>query len=161
MMQRLLPVAVVLLTACAGTDPSVGTRTADLDLPRFDDYPPFEEIAPEAIAVEFDSHAEASRYRTVLRAAAEAGRDFAGHLAVAEWGCGTNCQRYAFIDARDGRVIFGPTASHGAAYRADSRLFVVNPVANLPVTSPAGEVTVETEYWLWNGEALERIAVPG
>lgn len=123
---------------------------------RFEDYEPFEIVAPEAVAPNLASHPEARRFRTVIRRGAERGAAFAGHLAVAEWGCGTGCRQYAFIDARNGRVHWGPVASHGAAFRRDSRLFVVNPPENLPPEAPPEA----TRYHVWDGEALRPLDQP-
>jgi hypothetical protein len=125
------------------------------DVPRFEDYEPFEIVAPEAVVPNIASHPEARRFRTMIRRGAERGAAFAGHLAVAEWGCGTGCQQYAFIDARNGRVYWGPVASHGAAFRHDSRLFVVNP----PETLPEGPYEA-TRYYVWDGEALMPLDQP-
>lgn len=143
---RAAVLVALLSAACAPAGPVV--VPAGPMAPRFADYPSFEAVAPAAPA--------ADRGRA-------AGRDgaFAGHLAVAELDCGAGCQRFAFVDGRSGRVIPGPTAAFGASYRPDSRLFVVNPPERLPVTAAdEPEPPAATEYWLWTGDALERIAVP-
>ena len=78
-------------------------------------------------AVNLASHKDARMFRTRLREAAPTGPNFAGHMTVVTWGCGTSCQTVALIDARNGRVYFGPTASLGVKHRLASRLLVVNP----------------------------------
>jgi hypothetical protein len=47
---------------------------------------------------------EARRYRTQIRKAAREGVNFAGHLRVATWGCGTCCQQFAIINLKSGLV---------------------------------------------------------
>ncbi len=47
-------------------------------------------------------------YRTMIRLTAEKGSNFAGHFAVAEWGCGTACVQMAIVDVRSGDVYEGP-----------------------------------------------------
>lgn len=67
-------------------------------------------------------------YRTRIRGAAEEGEiAFAGHYIIAEWGCGTQCQWGAIIDALTGKVYMLPVASGGWEYYPDSNLLVVNP----------------------------------
>jgi len=43
-------------------------------------------------------------YRTSIRSASAKGPNFAGHYAVAEWGCGTGCRQFAIVDLNTGRV---------------------------------------------------------
>lgn len=160
----LILLSAAVLAGCAPATPPATTEAVPPPaVPRFADYPAVYEIAPEALAVDLSSHPEARRYAAELRRGAEKGADFAGYVAVASWGCGTACERFAFIDGLHGGVVMGPTASHGADWRKDSRLFIVNPPEAMPVTGDgtpaAGEA--ETEYWLWTGGGLQRIAVPG
>jgi hypothetical protein len=63
-----------------------------------------EKITPKA--VNLASHKNARMYRTNLRNAAREGVNFAGHFILTTWGCGTNCNEGAIIDARTGRVFF-------------------------------------------------------
>jgi hypothetical protein len=57
---------------------------------------------------------EARRFRTVLSAGALTGPNFADSLTVVHWGCGSPCVRFAILDARSGRVVFGPSKSFWA-----------------------------------------------
>jgi hypothetical protein len=43
-------------------------------------------------------------YRTSIRNASSKGPNFAGHYAVADWGCGTGCRQFAIVDLHTGRV---------------------------------------------------------
>lgn len=75
-------------------------------------------------------------YRTRLRAAANATPNFAGRLAVAEWGCGTSCMTGAVVDLQTGDVAFLPGSVSGwgvvdpkfkaAEYRLGSSLIVLS-----------------------------------
>lgn len=65
-------------------------------------------------------------YRTAIRNAAKSTTDFAGHYAVAEWGCGMQCQGHAVIDQLTGEVFAAPGSAGGATYFANSNLFVIN-----------------------------------
>jgi hypothetical protein len=82
-------------------------RDAPPDAPRFEDFPVRPERIAHPAAPRLDSH-EARMYRTRLREGAAAGPVFAGHYAVAEWGCGSATPCAAFVDSRTGRVLFFP-----------------------------------------------------
>jgi hypothetical protein len=43
-------------------------------------------------------------YRTRIRAAAAKGPNFAGHYALARWGCGSGCHEFVIIDLKTGAV---------------------------------------------------------
>ena len=46
-------------------------------------------------------------YRTLVRNAAKAGPNFAGHYSVAEWGCGTGCHGFVVVDVVTG-IVYDP-----------------------------------------------------
>jgi hypothetical protein len=84
---------------------------------------------------------EAWRLRTMIRQGARNGPNFAGHYTVASWGCGTECQMHAVLDARTGKVVtFGVLSSFGLGYTVRSALLVVNPIQNAPEPSVPGMV---------------------
>jgi len=122
-------------------------------------YPAQAAYKGKPAAVNFASHKDARAFRTRLREAAPKGPNFAGHMTVTLWGCGTSCQTVVLIDARNGRVHFGPTASAGAKHRLDSRLLVVNSPEDLKEQfgndkPPEGYAT---EYYLWENGRLRKI----
>ena len=125
----------------------------------FAKYPATAAFRGKPAAVDLKSHKDAPRFRTRLREAVKEakGPNFAGHLIVAEWGCGTSCQVVAVIDARNGKVQFGPEASVGVEYRADSRLMIFNPAKNIREAfgdkPPEG---VKTELYVWEKGALAK-----
>jgi hypothetical protein len=130
----------------------------------FAKYPVKRVYKGKPASVDLKSHKGARTFRTRLRAAARKGPKFAGRLAVAMWGCGTSCQQLALIDARTGRVVFGPTASHGARYRLASHLLIVNPEEEIHGAWEARGVKrpnwAKTEYYLWRRGRLVRLAKP-
>jgi len=127
-------------------------------------YPVKQVYKGKPAPVNLKSHKNARNFRTRLRAAARPGPKFAGRFAVAIWGCGTSCQQIALIDARTGRVSFGPSAAHGARYRLRSRLLIVNAEEDIRDAWEArGQKRpdwAKTEYYLWRGGKLVKIARP-
>ena len=115
-------------------------------IPRFSDYPaPVEAIGRPAAPV-LAGNREARRFASQIRDQARTGPNFAGHLTVVGWGCGTACLQWAVVDAKTGAVRFEPSievvtadrvsdaqAAAGDAnqdffmlrFRRDSRLMIV------------------------------------
>ena len=104
-------------------------------LPRFESYPAsghFNGTPAPAII----SHPRARLFRTMIQNQAKAQPNFAGHYHLATWGCGSDCQGLALIDARTGRVYFNPRALNVAGvpyqdeerlqFRPDSRLLIIS-----------------------------------
>jgi hypothetical protein len=122
-------------------------------------YPATERFQGKPAAVNLASHKDARTFRTRLREGAATGPNFAGHMTVILWGCGTSCQMVALVDARNGRVFFGPEAAAGAKYRIDSRLLVVN--APEDVKEAYGEDPPDWAgtpgYYLWDKGKLAKI----
>lgn len=102
----------------------------------------------------------ARRYTTVIHNAYQEPPNFAGHLRVASWGCGTDCRNIAVLDQRSGRVFTFPgvNAISGAMgnseervdFRLDSRLLIV-------AGSFDNERVERKFYYLWTGDRLRRI----
>jgi hypothetical protein len=74
--------------------------------PQFEAYlaAPAPHAAPPAPLVE-DSRM-ARRFRSVLRAGAATGPNFAGHYTVVTWGCGVACAGLAIVDSATGHAYF-------------------------------------------------------
>jgi hypothetical protein len=100
-------------------------------------------------------------FRTRIREAAEKGPNFAGHYAVAVWGCGSDCAQLNVIDVQSGEVYPGPFGglpggftfflgisieTAGFHHQVDSRLLVVN-------GCPGGE-NCGTHYFEWTGSGF-------
>lgn len=79
---------------------------------------------------------DARLYRTMIRNAAREKPNFDGHFIVASWGCGTDCEMGAVIDAVSGKIISLPVVAGSPEeasaqsghfdFRLDSRLLVMN-----------------------------------
>jgi len=106
-------------------------------LPTFSQYPAKVEMR-KAQSIDFKRNPDARSFKTRLSEALKGGVNFAGHYAVAGWGCGTGCISGAIIDTRTGNV-FWPEQFHDIGvwygkdeyadepvkYRKNSRLFVI------------------------------------
>jgi hypothetical protein len=82
--------------------------------------------------VNFDSFPEAKLFRTTIMHQSADGPNFAGHYTVVNWGCGTECQGFAIVDAISGGiVIYEPSIDHqvskGLSFNLNSNLLVLNP----------------------------------
>lgn len=102
-------------------------------------------------------------FRSAIREAAAKGPNFAGHYAIAEWGCGSGCMSVAVVDALTGKVFAAPfrilsmplaenEGGHeyqGAVYQLDSRLFIAD---GCPEEASCG-----TYYYEWSGNKFKRL----
>lgn len=92
-------------------------------------------------------------FRTRIREAYEGQPNFAGYYIVVQWGCGTECQMGAIINLKTGKVTEIPHSTLGIDYRADSRLFMVNPFWDEYRVNPEWYVSDPTTYYYhWNGQ---------
>jgi len=120
-------------------------------VPAFADYAVDSVYHGSLAPVDLASSPKARRFRTVLRRGAEEGPNYAGHLTVVTWGCGTSCIDVALVDARTGRVTPSPIgAGYGVQHHLDSRLLVIDRVP-CSDTSWAAPYAVFLE---WTGRAL-------
>jgi len=81
---------------------------APQNAPRFERYAvPVARVA-HAPRIDLAGNRRARDFRTRLREAAEegakSGPNFAGHYALASWGCGTGCLDWALVDLKTGKV---------------------------------------------------------
>lgn len=76
--------------------------------PSFERYAVKVERVARSPRVDLHSNWRARMFRTNLREAAKegakSGPNFAGHYALASWGCGTGCLDWALVDLRTGKV---------------------------------------------------------
>lgn len=94
-----------------------------------------QEVEPfvgEVATVNFGSLPEAKLFQTTITEQSSEGPNFAGHYTVATWGCGTECQGFAIIDAITGEIVeYEPSIDHqvseGLSHSLDSNLLVLNP----------------------------------
>ncbi|MEP6847391.1 MAG: hypothetical protein ABI999_00950 [Acidobacteriota bacterium] len=111
---------------------------------------------------------DARMFRTNLRNAAEDGVNFAGHFVLTSWGCGTNCNDAAIIDARNGKVFFPKElAGFGVGFEmwlGDDEPLDFKPGSNLLILKGYSPNELNKEhpsggyfYYIWNGTALRQI----
>lgn len=122
-------VAGIWLRPTGGFNISLPLRSC-LSVPKLADYPvlPADIYLRPSAAVNFSGYKEAESYRSFIRLAADRGVNFAGKYIVAEWGCGTDCQNHAIINAKTGRIIsYGLRSAFGVEFFKDSTLITFNP----------------------------------
>ncbi len=107
----------------------------------------------EAAEVDFDDarFPRAREQRTAITNAVKDGADFAGHYAVAQWGCGTQCQEQAVIDMKTGKIIaFGLPSEAGVGTHEQYSVLVTNPAQNMPKPEDLKRATFDTLTMLMN-----------
>lgn len=114
--------------------------------PRFDSYPATLALISRPSEVDFNSHPEAKRYRTMLRNGQEEGPNFAGDMTVVSWGCGTACTTLALISVMDGKVADIQSGCGEPDFSHQSRLLIWR--------SDNATEGCDTKYLLWDGEHL-------
>ncbi len=92
----------LMIAAATSTSACVITETAARDSLRFDGYPA--EAWSGVPAKPVLDTPDKRLFRTALREGAAKGPNFAGHMTIVQWGCGTSCVAWAAVDARTGRV---------------------------------------------------------
>lgn len=126
--------------------------------------------APRTPAAPVLDSNDAKMFRTVLRAAAAQGPNFAGHYTVAVWGCGSSCSDFVIVDAVSGRVTFDNALRaisgiyvwgvadgyNSLRFRRDSRLLVILGAPNEDETRDG------VGFYDWTGVSLKLLRfVPG
>lgn len=110
----------------------------------------------------------ARMYRTNLRNAAKEGVNFAGYYILTSWGCGTNCNEAAIIDARNGKVYFpAQLAGFGVGFESwlgDDDPLEFKPGSKLLILKGYSPSELNKEhpvggyhYFVWNGTTLQKI----
>ena len=129
-------------------------------LPRFEDHAVQLRFRGKPALVNLRSDPGAPMYRTVLRKGAAKGPNFADHFTIVTWGCGSNCQRFAIVDARSGRVkMISQYASNGLLFRRSSALLIADPIreSDMQQYDNALPEWLVTRYFLWDGKSLVQI----
>jgi hypothetical protein len=172
-------VLLVILVACRGRDasPSADTmmqaapagdsttisaaalaRWDTLTLPRFADYAVPERFRGRPAPVRLATDPQARFYRTKLREGAREGPNFADHLTVVTWGCGSGCQVNAIVDARTGRVFPQWLQTNaGVGVRRGSALLIADPVDSTErPPGPCSSCGIPAAY-VWRGNRLQAV----
>lgn len=94
---------------------------------------------------------QAKNFKTAINEAVAAGPNFAGKYAVAQWGCGSNCQGHAIVNVETGKIItFGPSSEAGVGISAAHNILIVNPRENFPGVAELQKANLETLLSLAN-----------
>ncbi|MEK7155594.1 MAG: hypothetical protein AAB734_01830 [Patescibacteria group bacterium] len=87
----------------------------------------------------------AAEFKTAINKAVAAGPNFAGKFAVAQWGCGTNCQGHAVVNVESGKIIaFGPETEAGIGVSLESPILITNPKENFPSVAEMQKADLQT-----------------
>jgi hypothetical protein len=100
---------------------------------------------------------DAHMFRTRIRAGAAQGVVFAGHYALAVWGCGAGCTSFAVIDAITGQVHFFP-ASISQVNEAGERLTYRKNSRAIHVIGSLNEENSADRWFLWDGHDFKLIS---
>lgn len=88
---------------------------------------------------------QAAEFSTAIDEAVAAGPNFAGKYAVAQWGCGSNCQGHAVVNVESGKIIaFGPQTEAGLSINEESAIMITNPKENFPSIAEMQEADLPT-----------------
>jgi hypothetical protein len=136
---------------CIVTLEAVGKAASE-----FNSFPaPVENIKRPA-PLDLASDPIARQFRTAIRNALRNGANFAGHYAIATWGCGTACQDWAIVDVKTGRVHSEPTLRpidviHGVGlvFQRDSNLLAI---LGAPHEDPSRE---GASFYVWQHATLK------
>jgi len=125
--------------------------------------PAFEDFAVEAAfegkpaAVKLDTKPAAKEFRAALTQGAKTGPNFSDKYTWVSWGCGTQCQINAAVDAETGVIVeFGLLSRFGVEVRRESKLLVINPLVNLPRDLELEGIT--TDYYFMEAGRLRYLA---
>lgn len=153
------PVLLVSLGLLVASGSAAQTR----GLPQFSDYPAGPAYRGRVAPLVEASSPNARLFRTRTRQAMAEGVNFAGHLIVATWGCGTECMSGQIVDARTGRAVADlPVSSPYTEFRAGSRLITVNTPADI-IESRGWDAEepipsyYQSSYWVWEDGGLRHL----
>ena len=121
------PVPETVATHPATSASARPSRVCPTDLPRFEDYPATDTLTGAGVWPSVTVGPDSVPSDVALARAVGRGANFAGHLVVVQWGCGSPCQQAAVIDLRTGHTAAAITTNVGTEYRLSSRLLVANP----------------------------------
>jgi hypothetical protein len=106
---------------------SFAAQAADRDkCLNFNLYPTLQIFEGSPAIPKIQKATPAYRYRTTIKEEGYGPPNFAGHLRVVTWGCGTGCHELALVDVITGKSwrINAPPASTGFEHYVESNLLV-------------------------------------
>lgn len=97
------------------------------------------------------NYPQIERLKTGISNAVANGANFAGHYAIVEWGCGTNCQEHAVVDVASGKpVAFGIPSEAGLQFMPDQNVIITNPAINFPSADEIENMGFEEKLYWYN-----------
>ncbi|WP_133244987.1 hypothetical protein [Caulobacter radicis] len=153
--------AFVSMMIAAASPACVITDSAARDSLRFDGHPAKAWSGVPAKPV-LDTP-DKRLFRTALREGAAQGPNFAGHMTIVQWGCGTSCVAWAAVDARTGRVTKLPGADYMDTNRVGGMLHGVNFEKRSRVIVLAGapredQARAGVYRYLWTGDGFRLLS---
>jgi ankyrin repeat protein len=137
-------VVEALLKAGSVRDPHEWSRA-----PQFEDFPLARIYKGAPARVDLSSNPITREYRTRIREGTRKGTNFAGHFTVVSWGCGSNCETIAIVDALTGRVYDGIGDERGADYKINSSLIIADPGRPADVNGDDPTTKLPVRYYVW------------
>ncbi len=129
--------------------------------PGFDAYTVEPAFPRHSARVQINSGPDTRCFRTMLRATARSGQRFAGHYAILNWGCGTECARIGVVNLRSGKAYVSPFGVRiiNLQVRPNSRLMIANSPEWIQATyGDAPPDYISTQYYVWDGARLRKLA---
>lgn len=122
-MSRLIA-AIALVASCLLSASSANAQSKEIN---FSDFPARVLEINRVAAPRLQRGTDFWNFRTAIREGVQEGPNFAGHYIVVRWGCGTECQMGAIVDALSGKIYEAPQSEWDVEFQPNSRLFIVNP----------------------------------
>ena len=124
---RILLCVLVVLTSTA----SAGTLNSCLN---FSAHPALHSFSGANATPKIEKSNKAYQYHSTIQREANGPPNFAGHLRVITWGCGTGCHELSLVDLKTGMVwlMDEPPAVLGYEHRVDSTLLISDTPSMLP-----------------------------
>ncbi|MGA0601508.1 hypothetical protein ACO2Q3_12465 [Caulobacter sp. KR2-114] len=128
-------------------------------------YPP-RRFAGPVVTPDFSDHSKPwTAFRSRITAAVQAGSNFAGDAAIAEFGCGTNCMRGYIINLQTGQVIDLPKEGedfYNLTYRYDVGSTLLR--TQWESQPDQAQTTCYRAYFQWTGSSFleaDKRSAPG
>jgi len=130
------------------------------EAPTFDQYTSGKTFNGLLKSIDFSSHKNASTFKTRLNNLIGQKPNFSSTYIITLWGCGSSCQQFALVNAKNGDVFIpNITASYGICFKLKSNLLIVNPLTQdlIDGLDDKTPVWLKTKYFKWDGEVLNSI----
>ena len=128
--------------------------------PRYDGYTVEPTFPRHSARVRINSGPDTRCFRTMLRSTVRSGQRFAGHYAILNWGCGSECSRIGIVDLRTGKTYVSPFGIGviNLQARPNSRLMIANSPKWIQATyGDAPPDYISSQYYVWDGVRLRKV----